>query len=56
MWMVWAFKEKEIADSKEILNNIKPFDETLFKQNSSKTNVETQEFLNSLGTKTLTNQ
>ena len=27
-----------------------------FKQNSSKTNVEKQEFLNSLGTKTLTNQ
>ena len=54
--MVWALKEKEIADPKEISNNIKPFDETFFKQNSSKTNVEKQEFLNSLGTKTLTNQ
>ena len=28
----------------------------LFKQNSSKTNVEKQEFLNSLDTKTLTNK
>ena len=32
------------------------FYETLFKQNSSKTNVKKQEFLNSLGTKILTNQ
>ena len=49
-------KEKEITDPKEILNNIKAFYETLFKQNSSKANVEKQEFLNSLDTKTLTNQ
>ena len=41
---------------KEILNNIKVFYETLIKQNSAKTNVEKQEFLNSLDTKTLTNQ
>ena len=32
------------------------FYETLFKQNSSKTNVGKQEFLNSPNTKTLTNQ
>ena len=41
---------------KEISNNIKVFYETLFKQNSSKTNVGKQEFLDSLDTKTLTNQ
>ena len=39
-----------------MLNNNKVSCETPFKQNSSKTNVEKQESLNSLGTKTLTNQ
>ena len=32
------------------------FHETRFKKNFSKTNVKIQEFLNSLNTKTLTNQ
>ena len=45
-----------LTDSKEISNNIKVFYETLFKQNFSKNNVKKQEFLNSLDTKTLTNQ
>ena len=49
-------KEKEITDPKEISNNIKVFYETLFKQNSSKTTVERQEFLSSLDTETFTNQ
>ena len=49
-------KEKEITDPKAISNPIKVFYETLFKQNSSKTNVKKQEFLNSLDTKILTNQ
>ena len=41
---VWKLivKEKEIADLKEISNNIKVFYQTLFKQSSSKTNVEKQ--------------
>ena len=54
-----AFKliveEKEITDHKKIPKNIKAFYETLFKWNFSKTNVETQQFLHSLNTKTLTN-
>ena len=45
-------KEKETTDPKEI----KVFYETLFKQNSSKTNFEKPEFLNSLDTKTVANQ
>ena len=49
-------KKKDITDPKEISSNIRVFYETLFKQNSSKTNVEKQEFLNSLDTKTLTNE
>ena len=49
-------KEKEMNDPKEISNNIKVFCETFLKQNSSKTNVEKQEFLSSLDTNTLTNQ
>ena len=49
-------KEKEMNDPKEISNNIKVFYETFLKQNSSKTNVEKQEFLSSLDTNTLTNQ
>ena len=55
---VWKIivKEKEITKPKEISNNIKVFDETLFKLNSLKTNVKKQEFLNYLDTKTLTNQ
>ena len=48
-------KEKEITDPKES-NNLKVFYETLFKQNSSNASVGKQEFLNSLNTKTLTNQ
>ena len=36
--------------------NIKAFYETLFKRNLSKINVEKQRFLNSLCTKTLTNE
>ena len=36
--------------------NIKACYEKLFKQNSSKTNVENQRFLNSLSTKILTNE
>ena len=47
---------KEITDRKEISKNIKAFYETLFKQNLSKTNFEKQRFLNSLNTKTLTNE
>ena len=39
-----------------LLQTLLVFYETLFKQNSSKTNVEKREFLNSLYTKTLTNQ
>ena len=38
-----------------MFNNIKVFYETLIKQNSSKTNVETQEILNFLDNKTLKN-
>ena len=49
-------KEKETTDPKEISNTIKVFYETLFKQNSSKTNFEKPEFLNSLDTKTVANQ
>ena len=49
-------EEKEITDRKEISKNIKAFYETLFKQNLSKTNFEKQRFLNSLNTKTLTNE
>ena len=49
-------EEKEITDHKEIPKNIKAFYETLFKQNFSKTNVEKQRFLDSLSTKTLTNE
>ena len=49
-------EEKEITDHKEISNNIKAFYEALFKRNFSKTNVEKQQFLNYLSTKTLTNE
>ena len=49
-------EEKEITNHKEISKNIKAFYETLFKRNFSKTNVEKQRFLNSLSTKTLTNE
>ena len=49
-------KEKEMNDPKEISNNIKVFYETFLKQNSSKTNVEKQEFISSLDTRTLPNQ
>ena len=49
-------KEKETTDPKEISNTIKVFYETLFKKNSSKTNFEKPEFLNSLDTKTVANQ
>ena len=49
-------KVKEITDPKEISNKIKVFYETLFKQNSAKSNVEKQEFLNSLDIKTLSDQ
>ena len=55
----WIWKliveEKEITDHKEISKNVKAFYETL-KRTSSKTNVEKQRFLNSLSTKTLTNE
>ena len=51
-----SVKEKEITDHKEISNNIKTLYETLVKRNVSKTNVEKQQFLNSLNTKTLTNE
>lgn len=55
---VWklTIKEKEITDPREIFNNIKVFHETLFKPNSSKTNVRKQEFFNSLNIKILRNQ
>ena len=36
--------------------SIKAFYDTLFKQNSSKTNLKNQELLNTLNTKTLTNE
>ena len=49
-------EEKEITNHKEISRSIKTFYETLFKRNFSKTNVEKQRFLNSLGTKTLINE
>ena len=49
-------EEKEISDHKETYKSIKAFYETLFKRNFSKTNVEKQQFLNFLSTKTLTNE
>ena len=49
-------KEKEITNPKEMSNNNKVFYETLFKQNSSKTNIKKQVFLSSLDIKTSTNQ
>ena len=49
-------EEKEIGHHKEIPKNIKAFYETLFKQSFSKTNFEKQWFLNSLSTKTLTDE
>ena len=49
-------EEKEITDHKEISKNIKAFYKTLLKQNFWKTNAEKQRFLNSLSTKTLTNE
>ena len=36
------FEEKEITDQKEMSNNTKKYYETLFEQNSSKTNVKKQ--------------
>lgn len=48
--------KKETTDPKVTSNNINVFYETLLKQNSSKTNVEKQEFPNDLNNKTLTNQ
>ena len=50
------FKEKETTNPKEISKNIKKFYETLYKLNSSKTNVKKQKFRNTLNTKALTNQ
>ena len=49
-------EEKEISHHKETYKSIKAFYETLFKRNFSKTNVEKQQFLNFLSTKTLTNE
>ena len=49
-------EEKEITDHKEISRNIKTFYETLFKRNFLKSNVKKQRFLNSLSTKTSTNE
>ena len=49
-------EEKETTDPKETSKNIKAFYETLFKWNFSKTSVVKQRFLNSLSTKTLTNE
>ena len=49
-------EEEEIPDHKEISNNIKTFYKTLFKRNFSKINVEKQQFLNFLNTKTLPNE
>ena len=49
-------EEKEITNHKEISKSIKTFYETLFKGNFPKTNVKKQRFLNSLSTKTLTNE
>ena len=49
-------EEKETTDPKETSKDIKAFYETLFKWNFSKTSVVKQRFLNSLSTKTLTNE
>ena len=49
-------EEKEITDHKKISKSTKAFYKTLFKRNLSKTNVERQQFFNSLSTKTLTNE
>ena len=51
-----AVEEKETTNPKETSKNIKAFYETLFKWNFSKTSVVKQWFLNSLRTKTLTNE
>ena len=50
------FKEKRTTNLKEISKNIKKFYETVYKQNSSKTNVKKQKLLNTLNSKALTNQ
>ena len=55
---IWKLiiEEKEVTNHKEISKSIKTFQETLYKRNFSKTNVEKQRFLNFLSTKTLTNE
>ena len=55
IWKLFV-EEKEINHHKEIPKNLKAFYETLFNQKFSKNNVEKQRFLNSLSTKTLTNE
>ena len=49
-------KKKKLRITKKYLITSKKFKETLFKQNFSKTNVEKYKFLNSLSTKTLSNE